>query len=285
MNSSDDRAGGIVVEGYDNYHTMSSNLYSGLVYSTDAAGALIGWTIASKDSADINNFSHGTIYGSSAGGLIGLTHNTNNPTIWLHQSYSTAFVFGDGSIGGLFGNYDYSHGRLEITKSHAKGYVTGTGLPAGTNHHAGGLIGSFIAQDDSSVTITDSFYEVVVSMTDDSSVLSSSDYISHGGVIGYINASGDSALSIENLFLSNKNTITAITRGHKAGIVGGIAQDDSTRVVLRNIDYSGIISSSEGQGVSGILGSLSEFFIPWKSQLYGRWIDVNGWFSGDLSLP
>lgn len=315
------RAGGFVAEAWDNYHTMSSNLFSGLVYSTDGTGGLIGRTIASKDSADINNISHGTVYGSSAGGLMGLTHNTDTPTIWLHQSYSTAFVFGTGSVGGLLGNYDYSHGRLEITNSHAKGFITGAGSPADSDHYAGGLIGSYIAQDDSSVMISASFYEgvvskatrsggligrsstydddksyaltltnnrvhaqveargdsggligrmatnvdvnmydneVVVALTDDVSVLTSGDYISHGGLIGYINASGDPEITIENLFLSNKNTITAITRGHKAGVVGGIAVDDTTRVSLRNIDYSGTINSPEGQGVSGIVGSIRQ---------------------------
>ena len=319
VNSSDDYASGLVVEAWNNYHTLSGNLVSGLIYSPSEAGGILGKTIALHDIADSYNLAHGTVYGNRAGGLIGYSPNTDTPTIWLDHSYSTANVFGSGTIGGLFGNYDYAHGKLHISNSHAKGYITGTGSAADADHYGGGLIGGIVAQTGSDISVTNSFYEggiskttrsggligkastfdgaesysaiytgnrvqasieargnaggligdistdvnmilsnneLSVRITEDTSVLTSGEYIAVGGVVGYINSYGSPSLTVSNMSLTNKNSITAVTNGNKGGLFGGMSLYGYTDIMFSALDYYGTISAPNTMGLGGIVGSV-----------------------------
>lgn len=319
VSSSDDFAGGFVTEAWNNYHTVSGNLFSGLIYSNSASGGIFGRSVALHDIADSHNLAHGTVYGSSAGGLVGHIQNTDTPTIWLDHSYSTANVFGTGVIGGLVGNYDYAHGKLHVSNSHAKGYIRGTGDPADGDHYAGGLIGGIVAQDGSDVSVTNSFYEggiakatraggligksstfdsaesytanytgnrvqaaielrssgggligtastnvnmninnnnVVVQITEDSTIVNSGDYASVGGVVGYINTYGSPSISVRDTSLSNKNSIVSISNGNKGGILGGISLEGTTDVTLSNLDSYVTVNAPSAYSVGGIVGAV-----------------------------
>ncbi len=172
-----------------------------------------------------------TIKGVLAGGLVGASEGA------MRNSSFEGQIAGYGSIGGIAGN---SYG--EISKCHAIGAVTINGFVTSLDTDAGGLVGEAYKLANTQSSITDSYFQGIVSETTGNSYT--------GGLVGLA-----VSMSIERCF--NVGTVTGVGQKSSDTASGGLIGFANDTKVTDSYNAGTIIRQGTSDGAGGLVGYLS----------------------------
>ena len=227
--------GGLV--GWASPGTPIANSHSSTAVTVinDMNGPTVGGLVGYSAGATTNSYASGPVVVSgvseaAVGGLVGLSQNATVTGSYANNTVTVVSAIG-ASVGGLVG-YNLNG---TVANSHSDGVINVSNT---ANAMVGGLVGTSVSSDTPGSSITSSYANEVVTVTN----ASGSPYI--GGLVGYNNA------AITNSYASTSVTASG-TSGASIGGLVGFADANGTII---NTYANGAVAGGPTDSVGGLAG-------------------------------